>query len=68
MEEEATIRTRLLQIVDDLNAAPTIDAPLLTREYAKRHGLDYSSRVHEIAAALLAELFDPVCQANVPRA
>jgi hypothetical protein len=63
--EEATIRTRLLQIWDDLHAAPSINAQLLTQEYAKRHGVD--GRVHEIAAALLVELFDPVCRANISR-
>lgn len=56
--DDATIRDRLSLIIGDLRMAPALDATLLVQEYTKRHGADI--RVREIAAALLAEMFDPV--------
>jgi hypothetical protein len=58
MDNEATIRSRLTEIVADLRNVPSISATTLTQEYAKRHGID--GRVHKIAGSLLAEMFDPV--------
>ena len=58
---EATIRARLTQIITDLWTAPdTMTATMVTEEYAKRHGPD--GCVNDIAATLLAELFDRICQ------
>jgi hypothetical protein len=58
MDNEVTIRSRLMEIVADLRNMPSISATTLTQEYVQRHGID--GRVHEIAGSLLAEMFDPV--------
>jgi len=58
---ETTIRTRLTEIISDLCATPdTMTATLVTQEYAKRYGPD--GCVNDIAATLLAGLFDPICR------
>jgi len=58
---ETAIRARLTQIITDLWAAPdTMTTTLVTQEYAERYGPD--GCVNDIAATLLAELFDPICK------
>jgi hypothetical protein len=62
MDNEATIRARLRQIIrHDLRAMPRINATLVADAYARQYGPD--DRVHAIAGDELARAFDPVRRA-----